>query len=218
MPELLRGLVLDLDGTLIESVGIKDQAFEALFSSHVDAWPEIRAYHLTHNHVVRFIKFRHITETILGQPYDAAVEADLSARFSREVFGRIVACPEVPGAMDFLRDFSRRLPLVLVSMTPDDELEAILRARGMRDFFATVYGASWRKADAVAHLLAQRGWTAGEAAFVGDTPEDQATAAAAGMPFIWRDSGKPRGASRDPVFPDMIGVAAYLESMCSHKV
>ena len=87
----LKVVISDFDGTLVESAGIKNEAFHALYSDeapeHLD---EIMAYHKAHNATLRFEKFRHIHETFLGKLYTEADAARLSARFSELVFERIV--------------------------------------------------------------------------------------------------------------------------------
>ena len=48
----LKTIILDFDGTLVESVGIKDAAFEALFSEYPEHLECIMAYHLSHGRLL----------------------------------------------------------------------------------------------------------------------------------------------------------------------
>ncbi len=64
-----RAIILDFDGTIVESVGIKDQAFEALFDQYPEHFDEIMQYHLAHNATIRFDKFKFIAENILHINY-----------------------------------------------------------------------------------------------------------------------------------------------------
>ncbi|MFA5844046.1 MAG: methyltransferase domain-containing protein [Coriobacteriia bacterium] len=203
-------VILDFDGTLVDSVGIKDRAFASLYA-HLPEWPEIERYHLANNAVIRFEKFRHIAEDILGEPYTPETEERLAAEFSACVTEAIVACPWVDGALEFLREWSARVPLYLVSVNPAGELARILEAREAAGFFREVYATPWVKTDAFADILAREGVSAADAVFVGDTPEDRAFAEKAGIPFVGRDSGKPLGEGV-PVFADMRGVSAFLDS------
>ena len=96
-------ILLDFDGVIVESVGIKDQAMRALFQDVPEHLNQIMDYHLAHNATIRFEKFKYITERILQKPYPKEEEARLSKRFSELVFQKIVACPFVEGSLDFLR-------------------------------------------------------------------------------------------------------------------
>lgn len=208
----LKVVISDFDGTLVESAGIKDEAFHALYSDeapeHLD---EIMAYHKAHNATLRFEKFRHIHERILGKPYTEADAARLSARFSELVFERIVAAPPVPGLKAFLEAVAG-LPLYLVSMSPDEELARILAARHLDCNLAGVYPGSWQKAAAVRDILAREGAARGEAVYLGDTDEDRQVAEAVGVPFIGRDSGRLiRGDC--PIYANLHGIVAHLKTL-----
>jgi len=186
----IQAVIFDFDGTLVESVGIKDDAFAALFAGYSGQLDAIMDYHRTNNHTIRFEKFEHIHRNILGLEYTDADRERLSRRFSALVVERIVACPWVDGARELLA-LGAELPFYLVSMSPREELLAILERRGIRGCFRDVYASEWAKADAIADIVAREGIAAGSAVYVGDAPEDQSAAEAVGVRFLGRDSGRP---------------------------
>jgi phosphoglycolate phosphatase-like HAD superfamily hydrolase len=147
-------------------------------------------YHLTHNATIRFKKFEHIYRNILGLPYSREDEKLLSERFSRLIFQKIIEFPSVPGAMGFLDHYLGRRPLYLVSISPQDELDRILRARGLNKYFKNVYPSPWNKADAISDILRRESIVPQQAVFIGDSFEDYTTARTAEVFFIGRDSGK----------------------------
>ena len=89
-------IVLDFDGVIVESVEIKDRAFEILFQGFPTHLGAIMQYHRSHNATIRYEKFKFIYEDILGQPYTEAGANRLSNDFSRIVFDQI--CPLSAGA------------------------------------------------------------------------------------------------------------------------
>lgn len=204
-------LAFDFDGTLVESVGIKDAAFAAVFAGHPERLAEIMDYHRANNHTVRFIKFEHIHCAILGLPYTDAVREDLSRRFSEAVFQAIVDAPWVPGALELLARYKGRVPLFLVSMSPGEEFRRILAARGLAETFDGIYDSSWDKSAALADILRCTGAAPGSVVYVGDTEEDRACALAAGLRFIGRDSGRPLPEGTE-VHADLRGVLQSLEA------
>lgn len=208
----LKVVISDFDGTLVESVGIKDAAFHALYSSEApERLDEIMAYHKAHNATLRFEKFRYIHTEILRQPYDEAERARLSQRFSEFVFDRIVAAPAVIGLEELLETV-RGLPLYLVSMSPDEELARILTARQLDRHLAGVYPGSWSKPAALQDILDREQVMAEEAVYLGDTEEDRAAAEAVGLSFIGRDSGRPISGAW-PVFSDLTGIVGHLKAL-----
>jgi phosphoglycolate phosphatase-like HAD superfamily hydrolase len=204
-----RVAILDFDGTLVDSVGIKDQAFEQLFAGRPEL-AEIMAFHLANNHMIRFEKIRRVVEDILHEPCDEAHVAELSARFSDLVAERIARAPEVSGAcelLDALRAAGVRT--YVVSMSPPEEFAGILVKRGLADRFDGVYTYPWVKTDAIADILVREGAAPADAVMIGDAPEDAEAAEACGVPFIGRDSGKEMG-PRARVCADLREVATEL--------
>lgn len=206
-------IILDFDGTLVESVGIKDDAFRAVFSEeepdHLEA---IMALHLKLNHVLRFEKFEMIYRDILKRPYGPEDRKRLSDKLSAQIKDAIITAPEVPGASDFVDQWKGRVALYLLSMSPDDELREILDGRDMTDNFKAIYsGGFGSKADAVRDILARENCAPTAALMIGDAAEDQQTAHDLGLRFIGRDAGKPLDPARDPVVQDFHQISSRLQ-------
>ena len=204
-------VALDFDGVLVESVGIKDEAFEQLFSVYPNHIEAIMTYHLAHNATVRFDKFRHILGEILHEEVTPEREKQLSDAFGEIVYRRIVECPWVSGAVEFLEEFHRRTPLYLVSASPDGELSRILEARRMRHYFKDVFASPIKKVPALREILSREGAESDQVVFVGDTMEDSRAAGQAGVGFLGRDSGKV-WEEGIPLYPSMSEVSEALRA------
>lgn len=208
--ERLQTIILDFDGTIVESVGIKDSAFKTLFSEYPEHLDSIMEYHLSHNATVRFEKFKHIAENILNQEYNKVTKRILSNRFSELVFKRIVECPYVHGAEEFLEHFWSRIPLYLASASPVEELEKILEARDLKKYFKNVYAIPWVKMDVIQDILKRENILPEEAVFIGDAFEDYEAARSTEVFFIGRDSNKSFHGADIPVYKDMFDIKAFL--------
>lgn len=126
-------------------------------------------------------------------PADAVaplVEAGLGhflAHYSANIATLSRPFPGAEAALDRLA--GRGAKLAICTNKPQALTHALLEALGWSRRFAAVLGADsrpWRKPDP-RHLLdtlAAAGGTQGSAAYVGDSPTDAATAAAAGVPFL----------------------------------
>ena len=204
--------MLDFDGVIVESVGIKNFAFKELFSDFPDQLSDIMSYHLSHNAIVRFDKFRHIYEHILHKEYTEDIEEDLSRRFSDIVVGSIMQCPSVEGAQEFFEYFYAKIPMYLISVTPKDELVKILESRKIFKYFKDVYSADWKKFDAMKDILRREGILSDQAVYIGDSPEDRLVAEEMNISFVGRTSGKDIGGNGD-VCQDMREVKNSLLKM-----
>ena len=203
-------IILDFDGTIVESVGIKDVAFRELFKGFPEHIDEIMAYHLSHNATIRFEKFEFIYRNILNQPYSEGIKENLSERFSHFVFDKIAKCAYVPGALDFLGYFGNVVPLYLVSMSPEDELGKILKIRGLTKYFKKVYSSSWKKVDAIDDILRRGDFLPHETVFVGDAYEDFQAAQSMNISFVGRNSEKSFFDSDARIFEDLREILEFI--------
>jgi phosphoglycolate phosphatase-like HAD superfamily hydrolase len=122
----------------------------------------------------------------------------------------------VPGAKEFLDVFSRRLPLFVVSATPEEELRSIISRRGLEGYFRGIYGAPTTKTDAITEILERTGSTRDETLFVGDAVNDLNAARSCGIRFVGRqppdDPGRFAGDEGvEAVVADLAGLSRYLE-------
>jgi beta-phosphoglucomutase len=209
-------VILDFDGVILESVGVKTRAFHELFSFRPDRVDEIVDYHRRNTGVSRFDKFRYIYREILREPLPEEQFRWLSDRYADLVVDGVVASPFVPGAGEFLREFAGKLPLFVVSASPQEELESIIRQRSLARCFRKVYGAPTRKEDAIREILALTGTAPSRALFIGDAVNDLNAARAAGVRFAGRQPPEEPGrftglGGVEVAVPDLAGLARYLE-------
>lgn len=208
----IKTIILDFDGVIVESEEIKNQAFRDLFSDYPQYLDQIMSYHLEHKTTSRYEKFEHIVTHILGESYDNKRAEEINSQFSPFVRQRIIECPYVPGAEDFLRYFSSKLTLYLVSATPQEELEMILKSRGIDKYFTRVYGNPWEKTDAIGEVMREEGFGPEAIVYVGDTMEDYKVANQLGISFVGRLNKDPFDNLGIPVYKDMSEIQEYLQS------
>ncbi|MDD1651469.1 MAG: HAD hydrolase-like protein [Methanomicrobiales archaeon] len=213
---LFRAIVLDFDGVILESVGVKTEAFRTLFSDVPEHVDEIVDHHRENTGVSRFDKFRYIYAHILNRDLSDREFDRLSARYHELVIGGVLASPYVTGAEAFLERFSRRAPLYVVSASPEGELTDIIMQRGMARYFRGIFGAPRRKVDCIRVIREQEHRDPPQVLFVGDALNDYRAAREAGVPFAARvHPGEP-----DPftgkegivaVVRDLEGLGRFLE-------
>jgi HAD superfamily hydrolase (TIGR01549 family) len=207
---MINAIFLDFDGVIVESVNLKTESYRELFSRYPDHFEEILSYHHEQNALSRYIKFRYIYEKILNKPYSSEIEHDLDKEFSKIVFGKVVSCPYVPGALDFLDFFLKKKPLYLVSATPEWELEKILTARNIRHFFTKAVGAPGMKTDHIQSILKSEQLRPDEVIYVGDMNEDMRIAKTLGIFFVGRTNTEPFEDPGIVSYPDMMGIKTWI--------
>ncbi|WP_292366048.1 MULTISPECIES: HAD family hydrolase [unclassified Methanoculleus] len=205
---MLATLILDFDGVVVESLPLKTAAFRKIFSFAPGHLDEIIAFHLENGGMSRYDKFRHIYENILHEELTPEQEERLAGEYAGLIFDAMLTVPYVEGAEELLRDCSQRLPLYIVSATPEGEMHEIARRRDITGFFVRIYGSPKTKAECIREILEETGALPDEALFVGDAPNDWDAARATGVRFVARiPPGDPNR------FVDRPGVEGIVENL-----
>lgn len=178
-----KALVLDFDGTLVDSNPIKLAAFEKCFAEYPEQFEKIMAYCRSNHHTHRHEKFKFVFENILKRPYTSEIEKRLLDIYARETTEQVIAAKEIPGASKFLERFVKGRLSALLSSTPHETLLHILERRGLKKFFTIIQGAPINKADWIEQFARTHLLKPNEILFIGDSAEDCASAKKAGVLF-----------------------------------
>ncbi len=175
-------IVFDYDGTLVDSYEVKRRSYwravaEALHlgSEHR---PTVDASYARTSGAHRFVQFADTTAA-LGLATTETERDEFSRRYSAYNKAAEDQMQEFPSARPVLETLRARYDLVLASGLPHADLVADATRRGLAAFFVEIEGGN--KGRTVDRLRAE-----GRAVrlFVGDTPHDEAVAAARGIPFL----------------------------------
>ena len=176
----------DFDGVVKDSVGIKSDAFERLFLPYGRAMAaRVRAHHEQHTGVSRYEKMPLYLKWA-GEPTDAAHVERFCARFSKLVYQAVVDSRWVAGVREYLRAHHAAQAFVLVTATPQQEIETILTAIEISHCFREVHGAPMSKNVAIKSVLQRWQLVPAESLMIGDSASDLAAADANGVPFLLR--------------------------------
>jgi phosphoglycolate phosphatase-like HAD superfamily hydrolase len=179
----------DFDGVIKDSVEVKSVGFERLFASYgAELAARVRRHHEAHGGVSRFEKIP-VYLGWVNEPVTPARIRDFSDRFSALVLQAVVDSPWVPGVREYLQAHHERQPFVLVTATPQDEIEQILKVLGIGAFFRAVHGAPLAKSAAIGAALERLRCPAARALMVGDAETDLKAAETNGVPFLLRRTG-----------------------------
>ena len=182
--KMIKVIILDFDGVILESMDIKTNAFRKLFNDYPGHLDAIVDYHIRNGGVSRYKKFSYIYNNILKLPLDEDKLKELGEKFSHLVLQEMLRCPFVHGVQEFLDEYSKRLKLFIASGTPQEELHLIVKERGLLDYFKGVYGTPALKTEIIWHILDEECIKKEEAIFVGDALSDYEDAKKVGIPFV----------------------------------
>lgn len=176
----------DFDGVIKDSVEVKSDAFEQLFVPYGgEVASRVRQHHEAHGGMSRFEKMP-IYLGWAGQGIDKETIDIFCERFAGLVQQAVIDSPWVPGVSEFLLRNHDRQRFVLVTATPQEEMERILAALAISHCFQEVHGAPKRKSASISDVLLRWHCPPAHALMIGDSESDFKAAQANGVPFLLR--------------------------------
>lgn len=185
---MLKIIIFDFDGVILESMDIKTNAFRELFNNYPEHVDAIVEYHVRNGGVSRYKKFSHIYNNILKQSLNEDKLKELGERFSHLVLQQMLSCLLVSGVKGFLEEYSKKVGLFIASGTPEEELKFLVKQHELSDYFRGVYGTPAFKPEIIQHILINEGVKKEDSIFVGDAISDYEDAKKVGIPFIARSN------------------------------
>jgi len=176
----------DFDGVIKDSIEVKTQAFVKLFASFgTEVAKRVCEHHLANGGMSRFDKLPIYLQWAGENPSPPRV-SECCDQFGQMVLQGVVDAPWVPGAEAYLRVNPHQQMFVLVSATPQDELEQILQALNLTGCFMGIFGAPIRKQDAIRMMITEHGLDASDCLMIGDARADLEAAEANQIQFMLR--------------------------------
>lgn len=209
---MIKAIILDFDGVVIESVDLKTKAFREMFKGQPYCEQFIE-YHLKNNGKSRFNKFEWLYKNILNKPLSEVEKKTLGDRFSGIILKKNIECPYVKGAIEFLREFHGKLPIYIASITPQEELQEIIDKRNLNQYFKGVIGTMGSKSDIINKIIAVEKISPDEIVFVGDTMEDYVAAQETKVSFVARIKQETFGELPILKFKNLKEVSDWLRSI-----
>ena len=205
---MIRVIVFDFDGTLVDSNAIKREGFFRLAARYPKGAATMAA-------VIGTAGDRHsILSSFAGCMAAAGVRLnvdELVASYGAHVDAAVAAAPEMQGASDLLVNVRNAgLRLHLSSATPTASLLTILNTRGWTVLFSGMHGAPKSKIETLREICEAESASGEDILVVGDGIDDARAAGLVGAQFIAVGSGTYAAANPDVPMLRLRDVGAHL--------
>jgi len=179
-------LVFDFDGVITDSVKIKAEAFSELYEIYGnDIAEQVVQHHLKHGGMSRYDKFRYYHNNFLKEEISESEIQELSDKFSNLVVKKVIGANEILGAEEFLNFHCLdNMMCAINSATPHDEINFIVHERGIKKYFAEIYGSPNSKTYNLQNILTFNKLLPSDALFFGDAYSDYQAAMEVGVTFV----------------------------------
>jgi len=142
----LKNIIFDFDGVILDSLDCKTEAFYQMYLPHgEDIANKVKQYHILNGGVSRFEKFKTWHKQYLNVELSAKEIQDLANQFSDLVMENVINSKPIPGAIEFIKRYSKDFNFFIISGTPDDEIKKICEAIGIASQFKEILGSPKNK-------------------------------------------------------------------------
>jgi phosphoglycolate phosphatase-like HAD superfamily hydrolase len=177
----------DFDGVIKESLNVKTKAFVKLFEEYgVEITNKIGAHHLANGGMSRFEKFP-LYASWVGLTLTSEQIDEYSRKFKLLAFEGVVNAPWVAGVEEVLRNKPENQFYILVSATPQSEIEEIVAALNIGSCFMEIHGSPLTKREAIMNTLKNLNVPAEDCLMIGDAQSDFDAATGNGIKFLLRE-------------------------------
>ncbi len=195
----------DFDGVIKDSVNVKTATFVQLFLPYgPKIASRVRHHHENNCGVSRYEKIPLYLEWA-GEAASLEQIEKFCRQFSKACIQAVINSPWVPGAREYLLKHHKHQYFVLLTATPQAEIEKILASLQLTHCFQEVFGAPTKKDQAMQSVLERQNLSRSKALMIGDSRFDLLAAQANSVPFLLRCTplNKHLQASfRGPMFQD----------------
>lgn len=177
MKQLPSAIILDVDGVLLDSNGLKEENIRKAASAYADE-------QLLHEFVNYFTGLNGVPREGKIEKYfgaGSAVSSQILSAYNALNEASLQSVPLTQGAQAFVQYFSEKLPLYAVSGGAEEEVKRALESAGIAHFFTAIYGGPLSKSNNLKKFYSpQQSYL-----FFGDSQHDHLVAQEFHIPFVF---------------------------------
>ena len=186
-----RDIFWDFDGVIKDSVEIKSNAYEELFTKWGnEVANRVRGHHNLNGGMSRFDKIP-LYLSWTNETLSNSLISKLCDEFSNLVKFKVINSPWVPGVHDLLHHIKDLgSSSYVVTATPQDEIIEILQEIDLLNLFKEIIGAPIKKTNAICSIMNKYKILSEDAVMIGDSKTDMVAAKNNNIDFILRKTNE----------------------------
>ena len=190
---MLKAIIFDFDGVILNSVNLKTKAFYELYSRYgSNVAEEVKNYHIKNGGLSRVKKFE---------------------QFEKLIANKIIKVPFIKGANKFLKSNYKKYNFFISTGTPQKEIDEIIKAKRLEKYFINTYGSPSTKRSHIVKIIKKSNFKKKEVIFIGDSKNDFDAANKENIRFIGVGSNPFLKSKKIKMIRDLSELEKNLKSM-----
>jgi len=182
---VIRNILFDFDGVILDSMPVRDSGFEEIFSDFDDKLVEqLLDYHNKNGGLSRYVKIEYFYNEILGKKISEKDIQNYAKNFSEIMKKKLTNRGYlIPETLDFIKNNFKKYNLHVVSGSDDKELRFLCKELDISTYFKSIHGSPVHKNKLVERVLSNNSYVKDETVLIGDSVNDCEAADVNGIDF-----------------------------------
>lgn len=195
---LLKNVLWDFDGVIIDSMTIRDYGFREIFKEFDKVLVEkLIEYHSINGGLSRFHKIRYFFNEILKKDIDDKEVKIYADKFSLIMRKELVKSKYfILDSVNFIKENYKKYNFHIVSGSEHDELNFLCQKLQINHYFHSINGSPTPKIELVKNLLIKENYKKSETILIGDSVNDYEAAVKNNIEFYGYNNKKLKNISQ----------------------
>lgn len=171
---MIKNIIFDFDGVILDSVPIKTKAFKKLFESFSNEQVEkFIDYHKKNGGISRYLKIKIFFEDILYQSISKKEIQNYAKKYS-ELTREELTNPKylIEDAVHFIKKNHQKYSMHIASGADEEDLRYICQQLNLTKYFLSINGSPAKKNEIVSNILRSNHYDTKEVILIGDSIND----------------------------------------------
>lgn len=171
---MLKNILWDFDGVILDSMKVRDLGFEQIFKDYNENQvAQLIDYHRKNGGLSRYVKIQYFYEQILGKKIDDQKILKYAMEFSQIMRKKLIDKKNlISDSVQFIEDNYQKYNFHIVSGSDQEELRYLNSALGLTNFFLSIHGSPTPKKKLVSDLMLLHNYKREETCLIGDSIND----------------------------------------------
>lgn len=182
---MIKNIIFDFDGVILDSVPTKTEAYRKLFQEFpCDKVEQLVEYHIKNGGISRYVKVKYFFEEILSQSISEDKILCYADRYS-ELTKEELTNPKymIDDAVSFIKQNYQNYNMHIASGADENDLKYICEKLELTPYFLSINGSPSKKNDIVKNILDLNNYNKNKTILIGDSVNDYEVAKSNGIEF-----------------------------------
>jgi len=171
---MIKNIIFDFDGVILDSVPIKTEAYSILFKDFPnDKVKLLIKYHIENGGISRYKKVQYFFEELLNEKISETKINEYASKYSlltkQELSNEKYL---ISDTVNFIKENYKQYRMHIASGADEEDLLYICQALNLNHYFYSIYGSPKVKSEIVTRILQDNNYKKEETCLVGDSVND----------------------------------------------